>query len=90
MQCILVLIGATPEGQKDLIGFQTGFRESDLSAFEVKEIDIRGRKHPLRVHAIVDAKTLPLPIEKGDQTKPAAFSFARLLDLRPNRQAHLK
>jgi transposase-like protein len=27
-QCILVLIGATPEGRKELIGFQTGFRES--------------------------------------------------------------
>ena len=27
-QCILVLIGATPEGKKELIGFQTGFRES--------------------------------------------------------------
>jgi transposase-like protein len=27
-QCILVLIGATPEGKKELIGFQTGYRES--------------------------------------------------------------
>lgn len=27
-ECMLVLIGATPEGKKDLIGFQTGLRES--------------------------------------------------------------
>ena len=27
-QCILVLIGATPEGNKELIGFTDGFRES--------------------------------------------------------------
>ena len=30
-QCILVLIGATPEGRKELIGFQTSFRESGQS-----------------------------------------------------------
>ena len=27
-QCMLVLIGATPEGKKELVGLQTGFRES--------------------------------------------------------------
>lgn len=27
-QCILVIIGATPEGRKELVGFQAGFRES--------------------------------------------------------------
>jgi hypothetical protein len=27
-ECMLVLIGATPEGQKELVGFQTGVRES--------------------------------------------------------------
>jgi len=27
-ECILVLIGATPEGKKELLGFQTGVRES--------------------------------------------------------------
>jgi putative transposase len=27
-ECMLVLIGATPEGKKELIGFQTGMRES--------------------------------------------------------------
>jgi len=30
-QCILVLIGATPEGRKELVGFQAGFRESTQS-----------------------------------------------------------
>ena len=30
-QCILVIIGATPEGRKELVGFQAGFRESTQS-----------------------------------------------------------
>jgi len=30
-ECMLVLIGATPEGKKELIGFQTGLRESAQS-----------------------------------------------------------
>lgn len=30
-QCLLVLIGATPEGKKELIGFQSGYRESAQS-----------------------------------------------------------
>jgi len=30
-ECMLVLIGATPEGKKELIGFQTGMRESAQS-----------------------------------------------------------
>ena len=30
-QCILILIGATPEGRKELIGFQAGYRESTQS-----------------------------------------------------------
>jgi transposase-like protein len=34
-QCILVLIGATPEGRKELIGFHTGFRESAQSWTEL-------------------------------------------------------
>jgi len=27
-ECMLALIGATPEGKKELVGFQTGVRES--------------------------------------------------------------
>jgi putative transposase len=30
-ECMLVLIGATPEGKKELVGFQTGMRESAQS-----------------------------------------------------------
>ncbi len=30
-QCLLVIIGATPEGKKELLGFQTGYRESAQS-----------------------------------------------------------
>jgi hypothetical protein len=30
-QCILVIIGATPEGQKELVGFTDGMRESSQS-----------------------------------------------------------
>ena len=30
-ECMLVLMGATPEGKKELIGFQTGMRESGQS-----------------------------------------------------------
>lgn len=39
-QCMLVLIGATPEGKKELVGFQTGFRESAQSWGEL----LRGLK----------------------------------------------
>jgi transposase-like protein len=41
-ECMLVLIGATPEGKKELIGFQVGVRESAQSWRELL-IDIRRR-----------------------------------------------
>ena len=41
-QCILVVIGATPEGRKDLVGFQAGFRESAQSWRELL-IDLKAR-----------------------------------------------
>ena len=41
-QCGLVLIGATPEGRKELLGFQAGFRESAQSWRELLE-DLKGR-----------------------------------------------
>jgi putative transposase len=41
-ECMLVLIGATPEGKKELIGFQTGVRESTQSWRELL-IDIKRR-----------------------------------------------
>src|SRR5205085_6611315 len=41
-ECMLVLIGATPEGKKELVGFQTGMRESTQSWRELL-IDIKQR-----------------------------------------------
>src|ERR1700733_1955357 len=41
-ECMLVLIGATPEGKKELIGFQVGVRESTQSWRELM-IDVKRR-----------------------------------------------
>src|ERR1700686_4476096 len=41
-ECMLVLIGATPEGKKELVGFQTGVREGTQSWRELL-IDIKQR-----------------------------------------------
>ncbi len=41
-ECMLVLIGATPEGKKELIGFQVGVRESGQSWRELL-IDVKRR-----------------------------------------------
>jgi transposase-like protein len=41
-ECMLVLIGATAEGKKELVGFQTGVRESAQSWRELL-IDIKRR-----------------------------------------------
>jgi transposase-like protein len=41
-ECMLVLIGATPEGKKELVSFQTGVRESTQSWRELL-IDINQR-----------------------------------------------
>jgi transposase-like protein len=42
-ECMLVLIGATPEGKKELIGFQVGVRESTQSWHELLvEVKSRG------------------------------------------------
>jgi putative transposase len=46
-QCILVLIGATPEGKKELIGFQAGYRESAQSWRELlADLKARGLSVP--------------------------------------------
>lgn len=45
-ECMLVLIGATPEGKKELIGFQVGVRESAQSW---RELLINLRKRGLRI-----------------------------------------
>ncbi len=41
-ECILVIIGATPEGKKELLGFQVGIRESAQSWRELL-VDIKAR-----------------------------------------------
>jgi transposase-like protein len=41
-ECILVLIGATPEGKKELLGLQTGMRESGQSWKELL-VDLKAR-----------------------------------------------
>lgn len=49
-ECILVLIGATPEGKKELVGFQAGVRESTQSWRELLvEIKRRGLSVPPRI-----------------------------------------
>ena len=41
-QCILVIIGATPEGKKELVGFIDGYRESAQSWRELL-LDLKAR-----------------------------------------------
>lgn len=41
-ECMLMLIGATPEGRKELVGFQVGMRESTQSWRELL-VDIKAR-----------------------------------------------
>jgi putative transposase len=41
-QCMLVIIGATPEGKKELIGFSSGYRESAQSWRELL-VDLKAR-----------------------------------------------
>jgi transposase-like protein len=41
-ECMLVIIGATPEGKKELLGFQVGLRESTQSWHELLT-DLKGR-----------------------------------------------
>ena len=41
-ECILVILGATPEGKKEVVGFQVGMRESAQSWRELL-VDIKAR-----------------------------------------------
>ena len=46
-ECMLVILGATPEGRKELIGFQVGLRESEQSWYELLTDILRARPvHP--------------------------------------------
>lgn len=63
-QCILVLIGATPEGKKELVGFQIGYRESTQSWREL----------------LVDLQARGLAIAPELATGDGALGFWRALD----------
>jgi putative transposase len=63
-ECMLVLIGATPEGKKELIGFQVGVRESTQSWREL----------------LVDLKARGLVIAPELATGDGALGFWKALD----------
>lgn len=63
-QCILVLIGATPEGCKELLGFQAGFRESAQSWREL----------------LADLKTRGLSVGPELATGDGALGFWKALE----------
>ena len=58
-ECMLVLIGATPEGKKELIGFQVGVRESAQSWREfLVEVKSRGLTIAPEIAAVTGARLL--------------------------------
>jgi putative transposase len=63
-ECMLVVMGATPEGKKELIGFQTGLRESAQSWKEL----------------LVDLKTRGLSIAPEVAVGDGALGFWKALD----------
>jgi putative transposase len=63
-ECMLVLIGATPEGRKELVGFQVGMRESAQSWREL----------------LVDLKARGLAIAPELATGDGALGFWKALD----------
>ena len=63
-ECMLVILGATPEGKKELVGFQVGVRESARSWRELL-VDIRAR-----------GLSVPAEIAVGD----GAMGFWKALD----------
>ena len=63
-ECMLVLIGATPEGKKELVGFQVGVRESAQSWREV----------------LIDAKRRGLSLAPEIAVGDGALGFWKALD----------
>jgi putative transposase len=51
-QCILVVIGATPEGKKEVVGLSDGYRESEASWREVL-LDLRSRGLKIDPHLAI-------------------------------------
>ena len=56
---------------------------ADLSAFDAREVQIRGRSRPLRIRVIEDARELPLPVDLPDDRAvvPPAMLRRRLTGL---------
>ncbi|MEM7045644.1 MAG: hypothetical protein AAF543_22765, partial [Pseudomonadota bacterium] len=52
---------------------------ADLSAFDTRPIEIRGRKRPLRVHVVEDATSLPSPGPNDEGTLRRSLSISKLL-----------
>ena len=50
-ECMLVILGATPEGKKELVGFQVGVRESAQSWRELL-VDIKARSSRCRPRSL--------------------------------------
>ena len=62
-QCILVLMGATPEGKKELIAVHDGYRESEQSWKEL----------------LLDVKARGLAVDPNLATGDGAWAFGRRL-----------
>ena len=60
-ECMLLLMGATPEGDKELIGFQTGIRESAQSWNELL-VDLKAR-------GLSSHRKSPLAMARSDSGK---------------------
>jgi transposase-like protein len=76
-QCILVLIGATPEGRKELIGFQTGYRESAQSRSERLSLTINVR---LVRELLADLKARGLAVPPELAIGDGALGFWKALE----------
>src|SRR5271154_2651177 len=89
-ECMLVLMGATPEGKKELIGFQTGMRESAQSWKELL-VDLKARGLVVAPQAAIGDgalgfwKALDEAFPKSMQ--PNAHKDLREIWLSPNRGA---
>ncbi len=71
-ECMLVIIGATPEGKKELIGFQVGLRESTQSWHELLA-DIKGRGLSVAPEIAVGPSHACCACTAGQRTEPWAF-----------------
>ena len=76
-QCILVLIGATPEGRKELIGFHVGYRESTQSRSERWSLTINVR---LMRELLADLKARGLAVPPELAIGDGALGFWKALE----------